>query len=129
MYFMIRIERMDTKKQVVFRIDIFFFQDTKNLTYVFVFTRIEFLCFWIRISKKNVRRTRHKEWPKKRSKATPYSAGKRRIFGFFSFFATLIAVRNTVFSFVSVFRTRTNTKIVPKTRTRSAYESTAYESH
>ena len=68
MYFMIRIERMDTKNQVVFRIDIFFFQDTKNLTYVFVFTRIEFLCFWIRISKKNVRRTRHKEWPK----AVPY---------------------------------------------------------
>ena len=63
------------------------------------------------------------------SEATPYSAGKRRIFGFFSFFATLIAGRNTLFRFVFVFRTRTNTKIVPKTRTQSAYESTAYESH
>jgi hypothetical protein len=40
-----------------------FFQDTRNFTYVVVFTRIEFLCFWIRILKKNVRRMRYKEWP------------------------------------------------------------------
>jgi hypothetical protein len=62
-------------------------------------------------------------------KATPYSAGKRQILVFFPFFSTLIAVRNTLLSFVSMICTRTHTKIVTETRLWLAYENTAYEDH